>query len=476
MLWSRRIVPVVLALTALLEGCSSPSSSKPGILRLPLYPGELVADPARAAGLQESFFASLLYSGLVRFGPDLHVIPDLAVSIPTISGDGSSYTFTVRRDARFADGSSCTAADIAYSLARALSPRTHSALARRYLGNIRGAAAVERGRTSHLAGVEVLHRLTLRILLAHPDATFLEKLAFPQSFAVDPRIVRQHALNLRAAAGTGPWSVSGRGRDGSLVLSPRKHYYGGLLQLRSLTLLPVRDEQNALDMYKKGAIDAAYVAPDRFKSWSARSDFHSTAALTAYYAIPAPGTQGAWSAPDRQRLVQQFAGALTPLTSIVPPAVPDYVAATVPQETPSSPLAADTIRLDQTRNSVLYRLGRALSSQMRKGVGARAHAVTVVQETYLLPVPGVWLSMILPRTSSRWFRHTLRETSNLTNDPVSRMSIYSTLEQWALAKQFVIPLANSSIGYAIKPAVSGLQVTALGLMPDNGIWNTVQVA
>ncbi len=466
---------LLLLLLPLLQGCSSSASGNAGILRLPLYRGAVVADPARAEGLQQLFVASLLYSGLVRFGPDLHVIPDLAVSIPTISGDGSSYTFTVRRDARFADGTRCTARDVAYSLARALMPGTHSALARRYLGGIRGATAVEKGKTTRLTGVTVLHPLTLRIRLAHPDATFLQKLAFPTSFVVEPRYARHGALRLDRTDGTGPWSVSRRDRDGTLILSPRKHFYAGPLQLRSLTLVPVQDEDRALDAYRKGAIDAAYIAPQDFRVWSRRSDFHSTPGLTGYYAVPSAAARSSWNGLDRTRLVQGFSGALTPLTSVVPPTVPDYVPATV------SSAASDTgpdiaIHPADSRDPVLRQLSTALSAQFASGSRDSSDVAIVTRHTYLLPVPGVWLSMVLPHTSSVWFRHDLEATSNLTNDPVRRMSIYSKIEQWALNKRFVVPLANTSVGYAVKPSVSGLQVTAFGLMPDNGSWNTVQVS
>lgn len=477
-IWMRRtcFLVLLLPLLSLLQGCtSSRSDSRPGVLRLPLYPGELVADPAQAQTLDQTFLVSLLYSGLMRFGPDLHVIPDLAVSIPTISGDGSSYTFTVRRDARFADGTHCTAQDVASSLARALLPGTRSALARRYLSGIRGAAAVEQGRATRLSGVKILHRLTLRIKLAHPDATFLQKLAFPASFVVEPRYAGRHPLSLGEAAGTGPWSVTARGRDGSLILSPRRHFYQGSLQLRSLDLVPVRDDAESLDMYKKGTIDASYIAPDYFKSWSSRSEFHSTPGLTGYYAVPSTAARAAWDELDRTRLVQHFYGALSPLTSVVPPAVPDYVPPSGP--TPVSDASFNvTVRPARKSDPELRRLTAALAAQIHTGSGAPSVAATVVRRTYLLPVPGVWLSMILPHTASVWFRHNLDETSNLTNDPVSRMNIYSKIEEWALTKRFVIPLASASVGYAIKPAVSGLQVTAFGLMPDNGTWSTVQVS
>lgn len=473
MRWSR-LLPLALVLGSLVAGCTSSASGKPGALRLPLYPGELVADPAHATSSSQIFMASLLYSGLVRYGPDLHVIPDLAVSIPTISGDGSSYTFTVRRDARFADGTRCRASDIAYSLARALSPAVHSVTARRYLGEIRGATDVEKGAATTLSGVQILNPLTLKIRLAHPDANFLQKLAFPAGFAVERKALSRGLISLSRPAGTGPWVLRARQRNGSLYFVPRRHYYGGPLQLNSLTMVPVRDTARSLDIYKRGEIDASYVPPDAYGSWSHRSDFHVTSGLTGYYAIPDHLSASSAPSLDREKLLSTFAGALTPLDSIVPPAVPDYVPSggTTTGSGLSGPAA---VGVSPRPDSVLRRLRAALAAQLQPSAGTAPDPITIVAQTYLLPVPGVWLSMVLPRTASPWFRYELRSASTLTNDPVSRMSVYSTLEQWALNHHLVVPLASANVGYVVKPSVSNLEVTAVGLMPANGSWNTVQV-
>ncbi|HEX6510612.1 MAG TPA: ABC transporter substrate-binding protein, partial [Chloroflexota bacterium] len=150
----RSLAIVGLSLALVLTGCSgssAPASAQTSALHIPLYGAISRTDPEIFDGAQASastplFLTSLLNAGLVKFGPDLHVIPEIAVSIPTISTGGRSYTFTIRQDAEFADGEPCTAADVAYSLARALMPGEHSPLAWSYLGGIKGAAAVARGR------------------------------------------------------------------------------------------------------------------------------------------------------------------------------------------------------------------------------------------------------------------------------------------------------------------------------------------
>lgn len=470
----KTLLPLALVLSALLPACGSSTTRSVGVLRLPLLRSSTIPDPALAVTPSQMFLTSLLYSGLVRFGPDLHVIPDLAVSIPTISGDGSRYTFTVRRDARFADGTRCTARDVADSIARALGPGLHAPLARRYLGEIRGARAVERGRKSKLSGIKILHRLTLRIRLTRPDANFLQKLAFPVSFVVESTAPRRRPVSPFAGAGTGPWALRSRAKDGSLTLAPRRHYYGGPLQLRALQLVRTASHDAALNLYRHGAIDAVFITPSSYGAWSTRPDFHSVAGLTGYYLIPAAQPPQSWENLNRVRLLQGFSGSLLPLSSIVPPAVPDYVPLT-PNGDGGGRAGPARVQIGDRTDPVGQKLHEALMRLVRHGKRRDPPAV-LVRRTYLLPVPSVWLSMPLASTPPAWYGRDISGAAGLTNDPVHRMDTYSTLERWALKHRLIIPLANAAVAYAVKPSVSGLQVTPLGLMPDNGTWNTVQVS
>jgi ABC-type oligopeptide transport system substrate-binding subunit len=453
--------------TAFAAGCGpSSASAHDQSLRLPLYGYSSIPDPARANTPSAVFLTSLLYSGLIKFSPDLHVIPELAVSIPTISSDGLTYTFTVRQDARFPDGTHCTAADVARSLARALSPAINSPAARADLGNIRGARAVEEGRSDRLSGVEIVHGLTLRIRLRRPDASFLEKLALPPGYVVGEKRRGGYPM------GTGPWTPDGRQRDGTVVLKPRPHFYGGQLSTRSLLLVPVRDAARALSLYRKGDLDAAEVPAALYGSYEYRSDFHESDALGAYYAMTR-GAEGASLAArlNRDTLVASLPG-LASLDSVVPPAVPDYVPS--PPSLDSSTARLPTVRMVVApRDATAQALARALARQwLTHPHGSR---VQIIYRSYLLPDPNAWLHVPLSNTKSRWYRSVMAQANGLTNDPVTRMSLYSEEESWVLQRGRIVPLASTRAAWLIKPAVQNLQVTAFGLMPQNNNWSLPSV-
>ena len=62
-----------------------------------------------------------IYSGLVSFDTNLHLVADLAASWD-ISADGKVYTFHLRPNAKFQDGRPVVAQDVIYSLGPRRSP------------------------------------------------------------------------------------------------------------------------------------------------------------------------------------------------------------------------------------------------------------------------------------------------------------------------------------------------------------------
>lgn len=69
---------------------------------------------------------ALVYSGLLRVDPEGGYIPDIAESY-TISDDGTTYTFNLRSDVTFHDGTPLTAEDVLFTIARAQNPDVKSA-------------------------------------------------------------------------------------------------------------------------------------------------------------------------------------------------------------------------------------------------------------------------------------------------------------------------------------------------------------
>ena len=81
-------------------------------------------DPAIATGVPENRIMRELFEGLTTLHPrTLEPLPGVAEAWE-LSDDGRVYTFHLRRDARWSDGSPVTAEDFEYSWRRVLTPAT----------------------------------------------------------------------------------------------------------------------------------------------------------------------------------------------------------------------------------------------------------------------------------------------------------------------------------------------------------------
>jgi len=92
-------------------------------------------DPGAVTDAASGYAIQMLFTGLVELDTKGNIIPVIAKSwVP--SDGGKTWTFTLRDDAKFNDGTAITSTDVAFSLNRALDPATKSPFALGYMGLI----------------------------------------------------------------------------------------------------------------------------------------------------------------------------------------------------------------------------------------------------------------------------------------------------------------------------------------------------
>ena len=186
------LIALVLGAVGLLAAAGSTLEQAPGPTRAPApstaaspagetltmawsaAPGSL--DPALADDATAASLVTNLFDGLVRLGPDLRPVPGAAQAWES-SRSGRRYTFLLRSDMRWTDGSRVTARDYTYAWRRVLDPRTGSPLAPRLFA-IAGAAAYNRcagdacAALAREVGVHARDARTLVVDLAAPRPSF----------------------------------------------------------------------------------------------------------------------------------------------------------------------------------------------------------------------------------------------------------------------------------------------------------------
>ncbi len=111
--------PVVQPTTAPVAPTTAPAAKKTFVFGR--YMDAIDPDPVMNDANADLWYMQQYYSGLTRYKPDNSVEPDMSDKWET-SADGLTYTFHLRPDAKFADGSPVTGEDWQWSLDRCRDP------------------------------------------------------------------------------------------------------------------------------------------------------------------------------------------------------------------------------------------------------------------------------------------------------------------------------------------------------------------
>jgi oligopeptide transport system substrate-binding protein len=187
-------------------------------------------DPAHVDSAVDITFLKEVFTGLYRYDNQLNIKPSGATSLPTISPDGKTWTFNLRKDMVFSNGDKITSADWVYSWTRTL--RLNDAYASN-LEVITGAADVEAGTATKLAGLSAPDPYTLVAKLDAPAGFWLTQLAMPTATEVlDQKVITaagddKWTQSASTYIGSGPFKMTQRTPKASMDFEPVKNWWGG---------------------------------------------------------------------------------------------------------------------------------------------------------------------------------------------------------------------------------------------------------
>ena len=200
------------------------------VMRLPT--GEPVTmDPGVSYGDVELAILFNVYDGLTGIDQATgEVVPRVAESWE-VNEDSSEYTFTLRQDAQWSDGTPITAEDFVYSLQRVLDPNTLSEYVSA-LYFIQNGEEIANGEMElDQLGVEAVDDQTLRVTLTGPMVFFPRITATWTYFPVPRHIIDEHGTGWtdtgEQAVSNGPFVVDEWNHDQSIILVPNPNYTTG---------------------------------------------------------------------------------------------------------------------------------------------------------------------------------------------------------------------------------------------------------
>ena len=149
-------------------------------------------DPQKITGSWENNVMLELFEGVVSVGPDGRTAPALA-SHWDISEDGLTYTFYLRKNAKWSNGDSVTSEDLVYSFRRAIDPKQACFFAY-VIFPIVNAKDIYEGKIEDLTklGVRSLDAHTFEIKLSEALPNFIDEINQSAFFAIPKKVVEKY--------------------------------------------------------------------------------------------------------------------------------------------------------------------------------------------------------------------------------------------------------------------------------------------
>jgi len=206
-----------------------------------------VFDPTVVTDTPTTSVLGMLYDGLVRWDKDLKILPALATKW-AISEDKRTWTFDLRDDVKFHDGSPFNAEAAKYSVERVIDPATGSAV-RAVWSNL-------------LDKVEAIDAKTLKITTKEPYADLLINLAPSTAGIVNPTTAQKLGKDYgRNPVGTGPFTIKEWVANERLALVPNPNYWGTKPQVSQFTYRPIPDASARAAVLRTGEADIVVKLP-----------------------------------------------------------------------------------------------------------------------------------------------------------------------------------------------------------------------
>ena len=260
---------------------TAPAASPSAAAGTPVNGGNLVvalqgdmvyADPSLVSDGNSLYVATQVVEGLVGLAPGTisDVIPVLAASMPTVSADGKTYTFTLRTGVTFHDGTPFNAAAVKFNYDRWKNyPKGDLQDNAYYYGAVFGGF----GADSNIVSVDAPNDTTVVMTLKSPQSNFLLAqtlqvfgIQSPTALQADKADTTPLSSNNYAQGkgqsmvGTGPFMFKEwvPGDHVTVVKNPSYWDTANAAHLDQITFKPFGDSTATLQAVESGGVDVAF--------------------------------------------------------------------------------------------------------------------------------------------------------------------------------------------------------------------------
>ena len=269
---------------AMMTGCASGSSGTNGkTLTVGLNTGfNGIFSPLYYQTVYDDYVIEMVYQSMLSYDRDNQLQPELATEQPTISEDGATLTFKLKKGVKFSDGSKLDADDVVLTFTAMADP-SYTGRFSTYVDYLEGYKEYHEGDAKTLSGVEKIDDYTVAFHLATPRIDAISQVGtfpiisnsqFKKYKKGDTKMFEDKASE---PIGTGPYVLKNFQKDSAATFVKNDKFKAkdGEYQIDNV-VMKICDTSTELQELQKGTVDLLPQADNADKVGTASLDKNLT--------------------------------------------------------------------------------------------------------------------------------------------------------------------------------------------------------
>lgn len=267
---------------------SSSSSSSKATANMTMSAELPTMDLSKSTDVVSSDMLNNTNEGLYRIGKNGSITPGIAKATK-VSNGGKTYTFTLRKNAKWSNGDKVTAKDFVYGWQRTVNPKTASQYAYLYSG-IKNADQIVNGKKAVSSlGIKADGDYKLVVTLDKPIAYFKKLMGFvnfyPQNESVAKKYGSKYGTTSTAMVYNGPYKMTGwSGTNLSWTLEKNNDYWDKkAVKMDTINYQVVKDASTGLNLFNSNKADDTTLSSTQVKNYKTNKNYIVRKTASTFY-------------------------------------------------------------------------------------------------------------------------------------------------------------------------------------------------
>lgn len=294
--WKLVVLSMVMVVILGLSGCSFTPANTPADTgktsndTITVYDSNEIRTLVQWAASDSNSFTILnnVSEGLYRLNAKHEPEPALAESYK-VSDDKLTYTFTLKKDLKWSNGTALTAKDFVYSWLKQMSvdaTNGYSFIMTDYIVN--GAEYLENKASAADVGVKAIDDNTFEVKLKQPTPYFVRLTVLPMFFPLNEEFVKaqgdQYGMKAENMIYCGPYVLASYDPASGSTLKKNDGYWDAAnVKVPNVNVRIIKDQSTALNAYKAGELSRVTLASSDVPAMKSNPEFSSTSEFRTTY-------------------------------------------------------------------------------------------------------------------------------------------------------------------------------------------------